>query len=64
MFDQEFFRQRNELEPDYIGDAVYASTDGYQIWLRTERDGQVHEITLDSYTFAALLRYRDRVKGA
>lgn len=39
----------------YIGDGVYARHDGYQFWLRTDRDGMRHEIALDPGTFNALV---------
>jgi hypothetical protein len=44
----------------YIGDGVYASFDGYQIWLRTTRDG-IHDerIALEPQTFNALIRFAD-----
>jgi hypothetical protein len=41
----------------YLGDGVYAHYDGYQIWLRAERDGRSHEIAIDDHTYFALLRY-------
>ena len=41
----------------YIGDGVYASHDGYQIWLSTERDGFQHRIALESETLAGLFSY-------
>jgi len=40
----------------YLGDAVYASCDGYQIWLRTG-DGNDQQIALDPQTFQALVAY-------
>jgi len=46
------------MEPRYIGDGVTASWDGYQIWLRTEREASTHEIALESETFYNLLRYQ------
>jgi hypothetical protein len=42
----------------YLGDGVYASFDGYQIWLRTPRHGGVHEIALEPEVFEALLQYQ------
>lgn len=45
----------------YIGDGVYAWTDGYQIWLKADRDGQEHLIALEPATFAALIRYEARL---
>lgn len=40
----------------YLGDAVYASYDGYHIWLRTG-DGNNQRIALDPDVLAALFRY-------
>jgi hypothetical protein len=44
----------------YLGDAVYASFDGYQIWLRTT-DGirTLNSIALEPSVYAALVRYRN-----
>ena len=42
----------------YLGDGVYASFDGYQIWLRTPRHGGIHEIALEPKVFEALLQYQ------
>lgn len=43
----------------YIGDGVYASFDGYQIWLRTGRESGLPDkrIALDQDTFAGLVRF-------
>lgn len=50
----------------YIGDGVYASWDGYQIWLETKRPvlmrygfltEETHRIALDYRTFDALYHY-------
>jgi hypothetical protein len=40
----------------YLGDAVYASFDGYQIWLRTG-DGNNQRIAVDPAVFDALQEY-------
>lgn len=40
----------------YLGDAVYVSFDGYQIWLRTG-DGNNQRIALDPYVFRDLQKY-------
>ena len=52
------------LVPDeYLGDGVYASFDGYHIWLAANH----HEnkvIALEPQVFAALERYRYRVTEA
>ncbi len=48
---------------DYLGDGVYASFDGYQIWLAANH----HEnrlIALDASVLAALQRYAERLKEA
>lgn len=52
-------------QQEYIGDGVYASFDGYHIWLRTEREmGQWHEIALEPSVFHALTQYRTRIYQA
>ena len=40
----------------YLGDAVYASFDGYQIWLRTG-DGNNQRIALEPAVYQALVAY-------
>jgi hypothetical protein len=49
----------------YIGDGVYASFDGFQFKLETERLDRVRQdldvIYLDPDTFDALIAYRTRV---
>jgi hypothetical protein len=43
----------------YLGDGVYASFDGYQIWLGLSPNQQL--IALEPEVMAALVRYADRV---
>jgi len=45
----------------YLGDAVYASCNGYQIWLRTG-DGNDQRIALDPETFQALVAYERKLR--
>lgn len=47
----------------YLGDAVYASFDGYQIWLRTG-DGNDNRIALEPAVFSALLDYKRAINEA
>lgn len=51
---------RNET---YIGDGVYASFDGYQVWLRTPREDGNHEIALEPPVLAALNAFVARIKA-
>jgi hypothetical protein len=56
-----------ETHQRYLGDGVYASHDGYQIWLRTERlddnyGSIIHEIALDYRTLDTLLQYINELK--
>ena len=45
----------------YLGDAVYASFDGWHIWLRTgDRNNQ--RIALEPEVFAALLAFNKRLR--
>jgi hypothetical protein len=48
------------VDEEYIGDAVYASHDSYQIWLCTG-DGNDQRIALDRGTYSALVRYATRI---
>jgi hypothetical protein len=45
----------------YLGDAVYASFDGYQIWLTTG-DGNDQRIALEPDVFRALIAYEKRLR--
>lgn len=47
----------------YIGDGVYASFDGFQIKLRTERDGRDEIIYLDPDTYTSLVRFAQQFYG-
>jgi hypothetical protein len=46
----------------YLGDGVYASFDGWQIWLAVNHHENV-QLALDQQTLASLLRYAERVWG-
>ncbi len=41
----------------YLGDGVYASFDGYQIWLDTRAQYPVNRIALEPSVYAALTNY-------
>jgi hypothetical protein len=48
------------MSDEYLGDGVYASFDGYQIWLAVNH----HEnkvIALDTFVYSALCRYVDKL---
>lgn len=45
----------------YLGDAVYASFDGYQIWLRTG-DGNNNSVALEPETYFNLTKYVEQLK--
>ena len=47
--------------PTYLGDGVYASFDGYQIWLRAERENGIHKIALEPPVVRALVAFADRI---
>jgi len=47
-------------EETYLGDAVYASFDGYQIWLRTG-DGNNNRIALEPSVMRALVDYAQKI---
>jgi hypothetical protein len=42
----------------YLGDGVYCSFDGYQLWLRTaDRAGTLQKVALEPNVYRALVRY-------
>lgn len=46
----------------HIGDGVYASHDGYQIWLQVQREeGRVESVALEPGTFRELVQYALRL---
>ncbi len=51
-----------KIHEQYIGDGVYAWTDGYHIWLKTERDGREHTIALEAEVFEKLVAYEGRLR--
>lgn len=53
----------NDARGEYIGDGVYADTDGWQIWLRTRRANGWHEIALEPEVLARLDEYRRRLNA-
>lgn len=46
---------------DYLGDGVYASFDGYHIWLDTRAQIPINRIALEPSVLAALNRYAKTV---
>jgi len=51
-----------KVEPEtYIGDGVYASFDGYQIKLRTNRDGPDEVIYIEPMVYMALVNFAKKV---
>ena len=47
-------------DQEYIGDGVYASFDGFQIWLAADNHKNV-VIALEPNIFDALIAYRERL---
>ncbi len=45
----------------YLGDGVYASFDGYHIWLDLRGQDNSTRIALEPRVFEALLRYKTRM---
>ena len=52
------------MREEYLGDGVYASFDGYQIWLRTPRENGDHTIALEPEVLRALKEYVNRLNEA
>lgn len=52
-------------EKTYLGDGLYASFDGWQIYLRAPRSsGADHWVALEPDVFAALVEYQRRIVNA
>jgi hypothetical protein len=47
---------------EYLGDGVYASFDGYQIWLAAN-DPQNKVVALEPEVFAALVAYAEELRA-
>jgi hypothetical protein len=54
-------RVEGEMYQEYLEDGVYASFDGFQIWLRVDRDGREQSVALEPVTMAKLNSYAARV---
>ncbi len=52
------------IEDRYIGDGVYASFDGYHIFLDTRAQEPVHRIGLEPAVLEELERYKTDVQAA
>lgn len=53
----------DEREETYLGDGLYASFDGFQIWLRAPREEGDHVVALEPQVFYALVRYQKKISG-
>jgi hypothetical protein len=49
--------EADEERNRYIGDGVYASFDGWYVWLHTDRENGRHTIALEPAVFDNLLRF-------
>lgn len=48
---------------EYLGDGVYATFDGYQVWLDTRGQSPVNRIALEPEVLASLLAFYHRMAG-
>jgi hypothetical protein len=51
------------MNDTYLGDGVYASFDGYQIWLDTRGQSPVNKIALEPETLDALNKYAEKLRA-
>jgi hypothetical protein len=56
-------RVEGETLHTYLGDGVYASFDGYQIWLRADRFGIEQAVAVEPEVMAQLVIYAAKVFG-
>ena len=57
--DEPVYRVEKQTDEKYLGDGVYASYDGWYIWLRVERDGGNERVALEPPVYHALQDYAD-----
>ena len=50
-------------EHEYLGDAVYASNDGYQVWLHLNSHNEPALIALEPAVLLALIKYAQKNIG-
>ena len=51
-------------DEEYLGDGVYATHDGYHVWLRCDGwDGREQRIALDPIVFRRLTEYAQRLSA-
>lgn len=53
-------KEMSDIMKAYLGDGVYASFNGSQIWLQTDNN----KIALDSFVFQALLEYQQKIRDS
>lgn len=46
----------------YLGDGLYASFDGFTIWLRAPRSGGDHVVALEPQVYQAFVQFVDDLK--
>lgn len=51
------------IEDTYLGDGVYASWDGYHLWLDTRAQDPVNRIALEPAVLEQLDNYRRRIQS-
>lgn len=49
------------MNEEYLGDGLYASFDGWSIWLRAPREDGNHRVALEPAVYVALLEYAKKV---
>jgi hypothetical protein len=47
------------MKEQYLGDGLYASFDGYHIWLRAPREGGDHIVGLEPAVWNALVNFHN-----
>lgn len=50
------------MKETYLGDGLYASFDGFAIWLRAPRERGDHVVALEPEVYRALTEFVERLK--
>lgn len=58
----EWMAQQGHKDAEYIGDGLYASHDGFVVWLAAERSNGIHFVGLEPPVFTGLMDFVKRVE--
>ena len=61
LWSTKMLQAHEKQDERYLGDGVYASHDGYNIWVRAERNGFEHAVAFEPGLIRLLVRYEQDI---